>query len=324
MDFQQFGIDARILEGASGLQSRALFHEKMLVHAVQNRENVCAKISVETGRDAIVLLPALQWLATNAGGRALVLSPDRKAAERLAAAARELGSGLSLETCVVTPGEEGSAGGSTLEGSPSASLVVGSPDALLGAEASGLLRLSDFGYLLVDEAEILAELPEELLRKISSALKPASERRSLVACAKISTKAKNLAWDLADNPVEIRIEEEEAKGQSVASETWLISTEEKLRFLLGILARERPTAVCVFCNLKGSAEELSLRLDYNGVESDYLLGALAQERKLEILSRLKEEAGGVLVLTDEGSAGLPPGRFPSWSTSTFPSSPSST
>jgi len=96
----------------------------------------------------------------------------------------------------------------------------------------------------------------------------------------------------------------------VASETWLIGTEEKIRFLLGTLARERPPFVCVFCNLKSSAEEVSLRLDYNGVESDYILGALAQDRKLEILKRLKEEAGGVLVLTDEGAAGLPTSCFP--------------
>lgn len=310
MDFQQFGIDPRILEGAPGLESRVLFHEKMLLHAVQNGENVCAKISVETGRDAIVLLPALQWLASNAGGRALALVPDPAEAARLAAVAREIGAGIGLETCVVSPGEEGSAGGVTLEGNPGASFVVGAPDSLLGAEASGLLRLSAFGYLLVDEGEVLAELPEELLRKISAALKPAAERRSLVACSKISVKAKNLAWDLADNPVEIRIEEEEAKGQSAASETWLLKTDEKLRFLLGILARERPPFVCVFCNLKPSAEEISLRLDYNGVESDYILGALAQDRKLELFDRLKEEEGGVLVLTDEGSAGLPSGRFP--------------
>ncbi len=309
MDFQEFGIDERILEAEPSLRSRALFHEKMLDHAVRNKENVLAKVSVATGRDEIVLLPAIQWLSEVPGRRALGLAADLETASRLAEVARRLGSGLGIETCVVSPGESGEEA-ATLEGSPSAALVIGLPESLLAAESAGLLHLSAFEYLLVDQAEIVAELPDELLRRLSSALKPAVERRSLVACGKVSTKAKNLAWDLADNPVELRIEEEEAKGQSVASETWLISTEEKIRFLLGVLARERAASVCIFCNLKGSAEEVSLRLVYNGVESDYILGSLAPERKVEIMKRLREESGGVLVLTDEGAADLPPGKFP--------------
>lgn len=309
MDFQEFGIDERILEAEPSLRSRALFHEKMLDHAVRNKENVLAKVSVASGRDEIVLLPAIQWLSEVPGRKALGLVADLETASRLSDAARRLGSGLGLETCVVSPGESGEEA-ATLEGSPSAPFVIGMPESLLAAEAAGLIHLSAFEYLLVDQAEVVAELPDELLRRLSSALKPAVERRSLVACGKVSAKAKNLAWDLADNPVEVRIEEEEAKGQSVASETWLISVEDKLRLLLGVLARERAASVCVFCNLKASAEEVSLRLVYNGVESDYILGALAPERKLEILNRLREENGGVLVLTDEGAAGLPLGGFP--------------
>jgi adenylosuccinate synthase len=37
-----------------------------------------------------------------------------------------------------------------------------------------------------------------------------------------------------------------------------MGSNEKLRFLLGILARRKPRLACIFCNLKDGAEELAL------------------------------------------------------------------
>jgi len=320
MDFQQFGIDERLISGAQALRSRALFHEKMLERAVAADENVCAKIALDEGREAVLLLPALQWLASAPAGEAprriLCLAPDRATAERLAVAARVLGAGLDLRACVVTPPEEGEgaatgpASAPVLEGDPGAVLVAGLPESLLAAEAAGLLSLRSFGYLLVEGAERVAELAPELLRRLSSAMLPPWERKSILSCSRLTVKAKSLAWDLADNPVEIEIEEQVAKAQSVASETWQVETGAKLRFVLGLLRRERPARLCLFCDLKSSAEEVALRLRENGIEAAFVVGALPEERKFAVLERIKEVPGSVLVLSDEGAAGVTPGEFP--------------
>jgi len=313
MDFQEFGIDPRLVAAIQKSGTSAFFFEKMLSRSLKQGENVCARITLDSGREEVILLPALQWILSAPDGecrKALVASADRQGAERIAEAARRIGGGAGLETCLVdAPDPEGGVDAAAT-GDPSSSIVVGSPEALLAASAQGLLTLRDYGFLIVDGADRLAELPSELMRKLAGSLLPPWERRSVLACDRITVKAKNLAWDIADNPCEISVEGEVAKAQSVAKETWRVASESKFRFLLGRIEREKPVRFCVFCNLRDTAEELSRRLEANGVASDYILGALAVERKLAVLDKIESGRCAALILTDKGAEGLPTGRFP--------------
>jgi len=305
MDFQEFGIDPRLASAIRECGISPFLFEKMLSRSLKDGENLCAKISLEAGREEVLLLPVLQWILSASGQegrRALVLTPELSGARRIAEAARRIGGAAGIETCV--------ADAESLDGNAQAALVAGTIESLIAAGEKDLLRLRDFGFLVVDGAEVLAERPPEPMRKLAGVLLPSWERRSILACSRITVKAKNLAWDLADNPLEISIEGEVAKAQSVVKETWRVAAESKLRFLLGAIEREKPVRFCVFCNLRDTAEELAGRLEANGVVSDYLLGALAVDRKLAMLEKIESARGAALVLTDKGADGLPRGRFP--------------
>jgi ATP-dependent RNA helicase RhlB len=310
MDFQRFGIDARLAEAAEGLKIDFFFYEQMLSRVVEKQENVCAKIALSEGREEVLLLPALKWILSGESRKALVVVPDSQSGDRCARAVERLGSGAGIETCRVDRASlaEGGPESPVFEGDPSSSVVIGKLSDLI--VACPPLDLKEYGFLVVDGADRLAELPPDSIKKFIADLLPSWERRTVLACAKISAKAKALAWDLADNPSEIRIDGEVAKAQSVLKETWNVPGESKLRFLLGLLEREKPERVCVFCNLKDTAEEVSRRLEANGVGSDFILGALAIERKLSVLDKVVSGACPVLVLTDQGAEGLDGGSFP--------------
>jgi superfamily II DNA/RNA helicase len=304
MDFQRFGIDVRLAEAAESLKIDFYNYEKLLTHTVENQENVCAKIVMDEGREEVLLLPVLQWLLSGESRKALVLVQDGSVGDSCAGAIGRLGSGAGISLCRA----ERDAGGTVrLDGDRTSAILLGELDALLALPD---VNLRDFGYIVVDGADRVAELPSETIHKFVGMLLPSWERRSLLACAKISVKAKNLAWDLAENPVEIGIDGEVAKAQSVVKETWSLPGEAKLKFLLGLLAREKPERVCVFCNLRDTAKELSLRLEANGVGSDYILGALAMDRKRAVLAKAKSGERPCLVLTDQGAEGLGGGSFP--------------
>jgi ATP-dependent RNA helicase RhlB len=315
MDFQRFGIDERFSAASEGLRSRAVFHEKMLTHAHQKHENVCARIALSEGREEVLLLPALQWLlGQGAEARVLAVAPDGRRAERLRETATALGALVDLNAALVwiacpTTGAESAGAEALFSGDAAARIMVGQPEALLAASEAGFLRLRDYGFLVVDGVDVLAEMPSEFLRRFGGSLRPSWERRTILACSRIGAKTKNLAWDLADNPSEIRIEEEVVKAQEVRRETWHITSEDKLRFLLGLVERERPSRLCVFCNLTGTAEEVAKRLEVNGLSADYVSGSLPVDRKLAILEKTKRGPGAVFVLTDQGAEGLPPGNF---------------
>jgi ATP-dependent RNA helicase RhlB len=304
MDFHRFGIDARLAEAAEDIKIDFFYFEKLLTHAMANGENVCAKIALSEGREEVLLLPALQWLLSGGSRRALVLAQDSRSGDRCAEAIGRLGAHAGIGSCRAARGAEGAL---RLDGDPAAAILIGELDLLL---ANPEIDLREFGYLVVDGADRIAEQPPQSLQQFVAALLPSWERRSLLACAKISVKAKNLAWALTENPVEISIDGEAVKAQSVVKETWDLPGEDKLKFLLGLLEREKPERVCVFCNLKDTAKEVSRRLEANGVGSDYILGALAMDRKLAVLAKAKSGERPCLVLTDQGSEGLFDGSFP--------------
>ncbi len=316
MDFQRFGIDARLAKAAESLPTSFFYYEKMLAHAVEMQENVCVKIALDAGREEVLLLPALQWLVSGEGRKLLIVVPDSTSAERFALAADRLGSAAGLGVCIVSKDEAAAGGEAAAEGQPtlhrlqgeaSASVLIGTAEGLLFAPG---LNLRDYGFLVVDGVDRLAELPPDLVRRLTASLLPSWERRSALACSKFSVKVKNLAWDLADNPSEISIEGEVAKAQSVLKETWKVPVEAKLKFLLGLIGREKPARLCVFCNLKDTATDLARRLSSNGIASDTILGPLVPERKFALIEKFRAGDSTCLTLSDEGAEGLTPGVFP--------------
>jgi len=313
MEFQKFGIDSRLAAAAERLRPNAFFHEKMLDHVIKMGENVCAKVSLDEGLEEACLLPALQWLAAaspdSAASRVLILVPDRPRGDAFLSVAEALGASIGATGTVVADLDAFEGADPSAE-AIDARIVIGVPDALLAAAKAGVLRLREFGFVISDSTERLGELPADLLRKLIGSLLPSWERRTLLSCARLTVKAKNLAWDLADNPSEIAIDGAVSKAQSVARETWRLAAEDKLKFLLGLLSREKPAKFCVFCNLKDTAADASKRLEANGIRSDFILGSLAIERKLELQERIASGSLEALVLTDQGAEGLSPSTFP--------------
>jgi ATP-dependent RNA helicase RhlB len=301
MDFQRFGIDPRLAQAAEGLSTSFFFYEKMLALAVEKQENVCAKLSLDEGREEVILLPALQWLLSGENRKLLVATPDEASADRFAKAIAGLGRGANIEFCRIKPGED-----TPGEDRSAAPVLLGQFDELV---ASGL-PLHDYGFLVIEGIDKIAERGGDSIHKFAAAVLPAWERRTILACEKLSAKAKVLAWDLADNPSELSVEGEAAKAESVLKETWSVPGESKMKFLLGLLSREKSSRVCIFCNLRDNAEELAKRLEVNGVASDYILGALALNRKRAVLDKLRSGACRCLVLTDLGAEGLDLGAFP--------------
>jgi len=306
MDFQRFGIDPRLARAAEGLPTNLFFYEKMLTHVVEAKENVCVKIALDNGREEVLLLPALQWLLSEEGRRVLIVVPDAESAERCSAALGRLGSGAGVG---VRRLERDAFPDAPLrfEGEPDAAVLIGRLEDFLAAPE---LSLVEYGFLVVDGVDRLAELPGDSIRKFCALLLPSWERRSVLACARLSLKAKNLAWDLADNPVEFSIEGEVAKAQSVLKETWSVPVDSKLKFLLGLLARENPGRLCVFCNLKDTASDAARRLSANGIAAEVIVGALQPERKFALIEKFRAGDSTCLLLSDEGAEGLSPGVFP--------------
>lgn len=283
MDLSRFSIDPALMTD-SGAQDayRSVFLEKLLEGLFQNDENLFVKTDITRERAEIFAFPALYWL-TGAARPA-----DRARALYLCASAE--GAKAVFETVTrMAPGAMDRIRPSLLsaEALPEAAaqFVIADIDALHAQLPAMPFSPREFGFVIADEAELVAELPGEFVRKVQGSLMPSWERKTLVIAGRHTPKAKNFAWDFADNPKELKLGESMGFAGTTPAQSWRMNDPEKLRFILHLLETSENRHFCVFCNLKSTAAELSARFEMNGVASDYIGGNLNPDRKNKIVDK---------------------------------------
>jgi len=74
--------------------------------------------------------------------------------------------------------------------------------------------------------------------------------------------------------------------------------------LLGVIQREQPESLIIFCNTKKSTEITAKRLKINGYECEFIIGDLPQSKRLKIIDDVKAGKIKTLVATDVAARGL--------------------
>ena len=122
--------------------------------------------------------------------------------------------------------------------------------------------------------------------------------------ATLNSYVKNLAWEYTRDPVEIEIEAENITVSEIQQELLHVSSDEKMKLLLGILKHENPESVIIFSNTKRSCEVVAKRLQMNDIKAEFLIGDLPQSKRLQILKSLKAGEVKCLVATDVAARGI--------------------
>jgi ATP-dependent RNA helicase RhlB len=142
------------------------------------------------------------------------------------------------------------------------------------------------------------------LRKLIKTLPESGSRQTMLFSATLNTYVKNLAWEYTTNPAEITIEAETVTVAEIDQTLYHVSSGDKMRLLLGILSREKPESVLIFCNTKRASEIVAKRLRLNSIESEFIIGDLPQAKRLEVLNSFKGGSISCLVATDVAARGI--------------------
>ena len=187
----------------------------------------------------------------------------------------------------------------------SVDIIIGTPGRVIDLQESGTMDLSQVAFLVVDEADRMFDMgfyPD--LRKLIKVLPKTQDRQTMLFSATLNTYVKNLAWEYTENPVEITIEAQQITVEEIDQQLLHVSSDAKMRLLLGILQSEKPESVIVFCNTKRSCEVVAKRLQYNGIESEFIIGDLPQSKRLQVLDSFKRGSLKCLVATDVAARGI--------------------
>ena len=307
MKFTELQLHESLLAGIeqTGYVECTPVQEKVLQTALAGRD-LYVQSQTGTGKTAAFLIAVAQELLTRGGmegKKALVMAPTRELAVQIEAEARTLLAGTPFK-CASFYGGVGYAG-QVSHLAKGVDIMVGTPGRVIDLQESGRMDLSEVAFLVIDEADRMFDMgfyPD--LRTLIQKLPQSGARQTMLFSATLNTYVKNLAWEYTVDAEEITIESQNVTVEEIDQFLYHVSSGDKMKLLLGILRREQPESVIVFCNTKRVSEIVAKRLKINGIESEFIIGDLPQVKRLQVLNAFKAGSLKALVATDVAARGI--------------------
>lgn len=310
MDFIEFGLDERLQKGieAAGYVSCTPVQEQVIKASKKDEgkgPDLYVQSQTGTGKTAAYLIAVITEMLKdeNKGKKCLILAPTRELAVQIEEEAKVLVGTSGLKAFSVYGGVGYEKQIANLK--KGVDIIIGTPGRVIDLQEGGNLVLTDANFCVIDEADRMFDMgfyPE--LRKILKCLPEAEVRQTMLFSATLNSYVKNLAWEYTRDPIEITIEAENITVSEIKQELLHVSSDEKMKLLLGILKHENPESVIIFSNTKRSCEVVAKRLQLNDIKAEFLIGDLPQSKRLQILKSLKAGNVKCLVATDVAARGI--------------------
>ena len=307
MNFSEFNLNDQLLKGleAAGYVTCTPVQEQVLKMS-QDGSDLYVQSQTGTGKTAAYLVAIIQEMLSkeeNKGKKALIMVPTRELAVQVEEEAKTLAGPAGLKAFSVYGGVGYEKQIANIK--KGVDIIVGTPGRLIDLQEGGNLNLSEVAFVVVDEADRMFDMgfyPD--LRTIMKHIPANSDRQTMLFSATLNTYVKNLAWEYTRDPKEIEIECENITVSEIQQELLHVSSDEKMKLLIGILKNENPESVIIFCNTKRSCEVTAKRLAMNDIKAEFIIGDLPQSKRLAILKAFKAGEVKVLVATDVAARGI--------------------
>lgn len=307
MDFTELNLHDDLIKGIAkaGYKTCTPVQEQVLTDALEGSD-LYVQSQTGTGKTAAFLITTIQQMLVNPkmqGKKALVMVPTRELAVQVEEEARTLLSGTKLIAGSFYGGVGYNQQTAMLK--KGVDILIGTPGRVLDLQESSTMDLSAVNFLVIDEADRMFDMgfyPD--LRRLIKVLPDSVHRQTMLFSATLNTYVKNLAWEYTDNAHEITIETENVTVNEIDQVLLHISSDDKVKLLLGIIKNEKPESVIVFCNTKRSCEVIAKRLKINGIECEFIIGDLPQSKRLQVLDSFKRGSLSCLVATDVAARGI--------------------
>ena len=307
MKFTEFSLHESLLQGieGAGYVDCTPVQEQVLKSSLEGRD-LYVQSQTGTGKTAAYLTSVIQELLTrgeSAGKKALVMVPTRELAVQVQEEAQKLAKFTSLKCASFYGGVGYDKQVASLK--KGVDIMIGTPGRVIDLNHGNQMDLSSVAFLVIDEADRMFDMgfyPD--LRTLIKVLPSSEQRQTMLFSATLNSYVKNLAWEYTRNPAEITIAAENITVDEIAQELFHVSSDDKMKLLLGIISHEKPESLIVFCNTKKSCEIVAKRLKMNGFESEFIIGDLPQKKRLTIMDKFKAGAINCLVATDVAARGI--------------------
>ena len=287
--------------------------QAMSLKHIHSGHNIAGRAQTGTGKTAAFLITVFSRFLKNPMApedralgtpRALVLAPTRELVIQIEEDAQKLGMYCQFNSMAVYGGMHAGKQRTHLLKSP-IDLIVATPGRLLDFMQQKIIHLGEVETLIIDEADRMLDMgfiPD--VKRIIRKTPAKNKRRTMLYSATLTTDVLRLASQWMPDPVICEVEPEKVTVDTVNQVVYITRATDKFRLLYNLLQRHKDERVLIFCNRRDTTDRLDQRLHRLGIGSELLSGAVAQKKRLKILSDFKEGRLKVLVATDVAGRGL--------------------
>lgn len=181
--------------------------------------------------------------------------------------------------------------------------IIGTPGRIKDLIERKNLKLSEFGTVVLDEADRMLDMGFVADMKFMMSQMP-KERHTLFFSATVSRDIENLIKDFLKDHVTVSVKTGETSGNVEQDVVRVKRGDNKVDILHDILIKDGFSKVLIFGKTKHGVEKLSNDLVTRGFKADSIHGDKNHARRQRVLKMFNENQVKVLVATDVAARGL--------------------
>ncbi len=254
-----------------------------------------------TGKTAAFLIPLLDKILNNPAEKILIIVPTRELAIQINEEFFGFRGHLNIYSvcCVGGVGINNQISGLRR----AHNVVIGTPGRLKDLVDRKALNLSQFGSIVLDEADRMLDMGfVNDMRFIMAKMAP--HRQTLLFSATITSEIDRLIKEFLIDPEKISVKTGDTARNVEQNVVRLERGQDKVDALHDLLAKKEFSKVLIFGRTKHGVEKLSKDLIKRGFKAESIHGDKNQSRRQKALKAFRDNQSQILVATDVAARGL--------------------
>ncbi len=299
-----------------GFEDATQVQEESYPHLVAGSD-VAGLAQTGTGKTAAFLIPFLErYLATQSEAEVegvkpydtwndqnfvLVLTPTRELAEQIFERFNSLSEGLGLKSLSIIGGRDYESQTGVL--SKGVQLVIATPGRLIDLQKQKALDLNACKTIIFDEADRMFDMGfrDDMCYILDRVPK---SRQLMFFSATMNFEVLEVAYEYGSDPVEINIGKDSITAENIDHTMFHVGKDEKPKYLLSLIAKEKPKQIIVFSNFKRNIPKIEKFLNMNGIKAMGISSSLSQNQRSRVMDDFREGRIRALIATDVAARGL--------------------
>jgi len=299
--FSDFNLNQKLLANimAKGYSTPTRIQDKVIPQ-IQKGLDVVGVANTGTGKTGAFLIPLIEKVIKNPKEQILILAPTRELALQINQELKSFARGIKIySACCV--------GGASIyaqlhELKYVNEFVIGTPGRIKDLIKRGVLNLSYFSTIVLDEADRMLDMGFINDTREIISLMP-KIRHTLFFSATMGKEVESLVKEFLKNPTIILAKTAETP-ESIEQDVIRVGSSDKIEILYSLLIKEEFQKILIFGRTKFSVERLSKILKSRGLSVESIHGNKAHSKRQRALEDFKKDTVKILVATDIAARGL--------------------